>query len=144
LRELVSFWSGWDKDDIMSSHPPASPPGQPPPGQPSHGQPPPKPPAPASKAGAPPKEPAIGFTRAGALWSSLIAGFVILIVLLIFITQNTAPTDFRFLGFHWSLPLGVAILLAAVVGGLITVAVGTARIVQLRRAAKKHHAAAAR
>jgi uncharacterized integral membrane protein len=128
----------------MSSHTPASPPGQPPPGQPSHGQPPAKPPAPASKAGALPKEPAIGFTRAGALWSSLIAGFVILIVLLIFITQNTAPTDFRFLGFHWSLPLGVAILLAAVVGGLITVAVGTARIVQLRRAAKKHHAAAAR
>ena len=41
------------------------------------------------------------------------------------------------------LVLGVAILLAAVVGGLITVAVGTARILQLRRAAKKHHAAAA-
>lgn len=140
MGELVSFWSGWDKDEIMSSHTPAPPPGPPPPGQPSPG----KPPAPASKAGRAAKEPAIGFTRAGALWSSLIAGFVILILLLIFITQNTAPTDFRFLGFHWSLPLGVAILLAAVVGGLITVAVGTARIVQLRRAAKKHHAAASR
>lgn len=90
------------------------------------------------------QEPAIGFTRAGALWSSLIAGFVILILLLIFITQNTAPTAFRFLGLHWSLPLGVAILLAAVVGGLITVAVGTARILQLRRVAKKQHAAGGR
>ncbi|MGZ4524868.1 MAG: LapA family protein [Mycobacterium sp.] len=89
------------------------------------------------------KEPAIGFTRAGALWSSLIAGFLILILLLIFITQNTTSTAFTFLGWHWTLPLGVAILLAAVVGGLITVAVGTARILQLRRAAKKHHAAAA-
>lgn len=128
----------------MSSHNPAPPPGPPPPGPPSRGQPPPKPPAPASKASTSGKEPAIGFTRAGALWSSLIAGFVILILLLIFITQNTSPTDFRFLGFHWSLPLGVAILLAAVVGGLITVAAGTARIVQLRRAAKKHHAAASR
>ena len=38
----------------------------------------------------------------------------------------------------------MAILLAAVGGGLITVAVGTARIVQLRRAAKKSHAAAVR
>lgn len=94
--------------------------------------------------GATPKEPAVGFTRAGALWSSLIVGFLILILLLIFITQNTASTDFTFLGWHWSLPLGVAILLAAVVGGLITVAVGTARILQLRRMAKKHHAAAAR
>lgn len=120
----------------MSSHTPASP-GQPPP-KPARGD---KPAAPAKPA-KPAKDPAIGFTRAGALWSSLIAGFVILILLLIFITQNTVPTDFRFLGWHWSLPLGVAILLAAVVGGLITVAVGTARILQLRRAAKKHHAAA--
>jgi uncharacterized integral membrane protein len=99
--------------------------------------PPPKPPAPP-QTGAKPKEPAIGFTRAGALWSALIAGFLILILLLIFITQNTTSTPFQFLVWHWSLPLGVAILLAAVVGGLITVAVGTARILQLRRAAKKH------
>lgn len=116
----------------MSSHTPDSP-----------GQQPPKP-TPAGKTPASAKEPAIGFTRAGALWSSLIAGFVILILLLIFITQNTAPTAFRFLGLHWSLPLGVAILLAAVVGGLITVAVGTARILQLRRVAKKQHAAGGR
>jgi uncharacterized integral membrane protein len=115
----------------MSSQTPASP-SQPPP-----------PPPPAPKTGAKPKEPAIGFTRAGALWSFLIAGFLILILLLIFITQNTAQAPFQFLMWHWSLPLGVAILLAAVVGGLITVAVGTARILQLRRAAKKHHAAAA-
>ena len=68
----------------------------------------------------------------------MIAGFLILILLLIFIAQNTASTPFTFLGFHWSLPLGVAILLSAVTGGLLTVAVGTARIIQLRRAAKKH------
>ena len=72
----------------------------------------------------------------------MIAGFLILIVLLIFITQNTGPTPFAFFGWHWSLPLGVAMLLAAVGGGLITVAAGTARIFQLRRAAKKNHAAA--
>jgi uncharacterized integral membrane protein len=114
----------------MSSNIPASP-GQPPP-----------PPAQAPKPPALPREPAVGFTRAGALWSALIAGFFILILLLIFIAQNTASTPFTFLAWHWSLPLGVAILLAAVVGGLITVAVGTARILQLRRAAKMHHAAA--
>ena len=49
---------------------------------------------------------------------------------------------FTFLGWHWSLPLGVAMLLAAIGGGLITVTVGTARILQLRRAAKKSHVAA--
>jgi uncharacterized integral membrane protein len=105
-------------------------------------KPPPPPPPPHPHPGATSKEPAVGFTRAGALWTSLIAGFLILILLLIFIAQNTTSTAFAFFGWRWSLPLGVAILLAAVGGGLITVAVGTARIIQLRRAAKKHHAAA--
>jgi uncharacterized integral membrane protein len=132
LRGFVSFRAGWDKDDTMTSNTPASP-----------GERPAKP-AQAPKSGATSPEPAIGFTRAGALWTSLIAGFLILILLLIFIAQNTTSTPFTFVGLHWNLPLGVAILLAAVGGGLLTVAVGTARIIQLRRAAKKHHAAASR
>jgi uncharacterized integral membrane protein len=89
-----------------------------------------------------PREPPVKFTRAAALWTALILGFLILIVLLIFIAQNTADTRFTFFNLHWNLPLGVAILLAAIGGGLLTVAVGTARILQLRRAAKKVHAAA--
>ncbi|MCV7050301.1 DUF1049 domain-containing protein [Mycobacterium heidelbergense] len=108
-------------------------------GQSSASPAPPPSPSPASRAR--PAEPPVKFTRAAALWTSLIMGFLILILLLIFIAQNTATTPFTFFGWHWSLPLGVAILLAAVGGGLLTVAVGTARIVQLRRAAKKHHAA---
>jgi uncharacterized integral membrane protein len=80
----------------------------------------------------------VRLTRAGALWTSLILGFVILIVLLIFITQNTESTSFTFLHWHWNLPLGVAILLAAVCGGLITALVSAARMFQLRRAAKKN------
>lgn len=116
----------------MSHQPPASAPPPPPP-----------PPPPAPHTGAKSKEPAIGFTRVGALWSALIVGFLILILLLIFIAQNTASASFAFFVWHWSLPLGVAILLSAVVGGLITVAAGTARILQLRRVAKRQHAAAA-
>jgi uncharacterized integral membrane protein len=88
-----------------------------------------------------PPESAVKHTRAASLWSSLTAGFLILIVLLIFITQNTASAQFAFFNLHWTLPLGVAILLAAVCGGLITVLAGTARIYQLRRAAKKNLAA---
>lgn len=92
---------------------------------------------------APGAEPAeVKFTRAGALWSSLILGFLVLIVLLIFITQNTASTSFAFLSWRWDLPLGVAILLAAVGGGLITALVSAARMFQLRRVAKKNLEAA--
>jgi uncharacterized integral membrane protein len=100
------------------------------------------PPAPAPVAGPPVTDPAARLTRAGALWTFLIAGFLILILLLVFITQNMETSAFTFLGWHWSLPLGVAMLLAAIGGGLITVTVGTARILQLRRVAKKSHVAA--
>ena len=85
----------------------------------------------------PPPQNAVHFTRAAALWSALIGGFLILILLLVFIMQNTNSITINFFGWNWHLPLGVAILLSAVGGGLLTVAVGTARIVQLRRAAKK-------
>jgi len=113
--------------NVMSSEPPVSP-GEPLPSmaaepEPSH------PPERASE---------VKFTRAAALWSSLILGFLILIVLLIFIAQNTAPTPFTFLSWHWNLQLGVAILLAAVCGGLITALVSAARMFQLRRVAKKN------
>lgn len=79
-----------------------------------------------------------GLTKAAALWTALILGFLILIVLLIFIAQNTEPTPFHFLGWRWQLPLGVATLFAAIAGGLITVAVGAVRIFQLRRVAKRN------
>jgi uncharacterized integral membrane protein len=103
----------------------------------------PKPPAVDTSAPKPPPpENAVKFTKAAALWSSLIVGFLVLIVLLIFIAQNTESATFHFLGWSWSLPLGVALLGAAILGGVITFLVGAARIVQLRRAAKKNFKAA--
>ncbi|MGE2837119.1 LapA family protein [Mycobacterium sp. SMC-4] len=85
-----------------------------------------------------PPQSAVHRTRAAALWVSLALGFLILVVLLIFIAQNTESAEFAFLGWTWSLPLGVAILFAAVAGGLLAVAVGAVRMFQLRRAAKKN------
>jgi uncharacterized integral membrane protein len=91
-----------------------------------------------SSAKAPAPESAVKFTRAAALWSALIAGFVILILLLVFILQNTDSATVHFFAWEWNLPIGVGVLLAAVCGGLLTVFAGTARIVQLRRAAKRN------
>ena len=70
-------------------------------------------------------ESAVKFTRTAALWSALIVGFLILILLLVFIMQNTDSTTVNFLAWQWNLPVGVAILLSAVCGGLLTVAAAT-------------------
>ena len=78
------------------------------------------------------------FTRAGALWTALVVGFLVLILLLIFIMQNMDPTPVQLFGWQWELPVGVSLLLAAVAGGLLTFLVGTIRMLQLRRAAKKN------
>ena len=78
------------------------------------------------------------FTRLAAAWWALVVGLLILIVLLIFVAQNTASVTVHFLMFDWNLPVGVGYLLSAVAGATTTVLVGAARMIQLRRAAKKN------
>src|SRR6201997_5940561 len=75
-------------------------------------------------------------TRLAAAWWALVVGLVILIILLIFVAQNTGSITAHFLGFDWSLPLGVGYLLAAVAGATATRPGGAARIIQARRGGK--------
>jgi uncharacterized integral membrane protein len=63
---------------------------------------------------------------------------VVLLLLLIFILENGGHADIAFFGAHASLPLGVALLLAAVAGALVVIIPGTGRIVQLRITARRH------
>ena len=81
---------------------------------------------------------ALRFTRIAAFWWALTAGVTFLLILLIFIAQNTISVAMHFLGWDWSLPIGVALLLSAVCGAMIAVLAGAARIIQLRHAAKKN------
>lgn len=85
----------------------------------------------------PPEPSSRPFTRLAAAWWALVVGLVILIVLLIFVAQNTESITVHFLAFHWSLPVGVGYLLSAVAGATTTVLVGAARIIQLRKVAKR-------
>jgi uncharacterized integral membrane protein len=135
---VVSFDAGKDKDGAMTSDPSVSP-DRPPDAVPAPtpaAEPPTVTTTPSAKPSTP--ESAVKFTRAAALWSAMIGGFVILILLLVFILQNTGSTTIHLFAWEWNLPVGVAILLAAVCGGLLTVAAGTTRIIQLRRAAKRN------
>ena len=73
-------------------------------------------------------------TRISGIRTALIAGVLALIVLVIFIAQNAQAVKLSFLGAQVRLSVGVALLLAAIAGGLLMAAAGTARITELRRA----------
>jgi Lipopolysaccharide assembly protein A domain len=59
-----------------------------------------------------------------------------LLLLLIFILENGHRVSISYLGAHEHLPLGIALLLAAVIGVLLVVIPGTGRIIQLRVVAR--------
>jgi uncharacterized integral membrane protein len=95
---------------------------------------------PAARPAAPPPLPQhrIKRTRTGGIWVAVGFFAVILLLLLIFILQNNTDVSVSYLGMHGHLPLGVALLLAAVCGVLLVVLAGTARIGQLRATARRH------
>lgn len=71
-------------------------------------------------------------TPAGIVWAATIVGLVLLILMIIFILQNQDPVIIHYLGLVWSLPLGMALFIAAVAGGSLVAAAAALRITQLR------------
>jgi len=76
-------------------------------------------------------------SRISGMWVGLILSAVVLLFLLIFILQNLDPVAIHFLGADGRLPTGVALLLGAIAGILLVAIPGSARIVQLRRTARR-------
>src|SRR6185503_10077310 len=76
-------------------------------------------------------------SRMGGVWIILISAALVLLLLLIFILQNGQQAQVSFLGAHGSLPMGVALLLAAVFGVLLVALPGTVRILQLRAVSRR-------
>jgi uncharacterized integral membrane protein len=72
-------------------------------------------------------------TKISGMRTALVVGFIVLVVVLIFIIQNAHAVSISFLGAHLQLSLAVALLLAAVAGALLMAAAGTARITELRQ-----------
>lgn len=76
-------------------------------------------------------------TRAGMVWAAVASALVVLIVLIAFILQNQEYVQVKFFGLEGSVPLGVALFIAAVGGGVLVAIAGAARIIQLRLAAHR-------
>ena len=72
-------------------------------------------------------------SRAGAVWVGICIAAILLIVLIIFMLQNTRPVLVTFFSLEGTVPLAIALLIAGIGVGLIALVVGTIRIGQLRR-----------
>ena len=102
----------------------------------------PPPPArqPAIGAGTPSSRPIGGPphpTRAGLVWTATVTVLVLLGLLIVFILQNQEQVYVQYFGLAGSLPLGIALSIAAVFGGLLVAITGAIRIAQLRTAATR-------
>lgn len=76
-------------------------------------------------------------TRASAVWVAVAAALLLLVLLIVFILQNPTKVDVQFLGLQGTLSLGMALLIAAVAGGVVVAIAGVARVTQLRMNARR-------
>jgi uncharacterized integral membrane protein len=76
-------------------------------------------------------------TKTSRAWWTLAGGLLLLLLFIVFIAQNGTEVRVHFLWMKGNLALGVALLAAAILGGLTVILLGAARILQLRRQAKR-------
>ena len=98
---------------------------------------PPSQPSPGSATGVTPPHRSPRFTRASAAWVATAAALLFLVMLIVFILQNPTSVEVHYLGFSGSLSLGMALLIAAVGGGVVVAITGIARVTQLRLHARR-------
>lgn len=92
---------------------------------------------PSMVGGAPPASAAPRFTRTSGVWVATGAALLLLILLIVFMLQNSTKVKVHFLGLTGTIPLGMALLIAAVGGGVVVAIAGTARVAQLRLGARR-------
>ena len=77
-------------------------------------------------------------TRVSGVWIGLIGTALFLVLLIIFIAQNSRQVPLHFFGWSGQFSLALTIVLSAVIGILIVAIPGSVRILQLRRALRKN------
>lgn len=76
-------------------------------------------------------------TRTSNSWTFVALALVALVVVLVFILENLHATEATFFGIHWRIPLGLDLLIAALLGATAVFVVGAARTLQLRLLARR-------
>lgn len=91
---------------------------------------------PADRDTSPGRDPLRG-SRTSGLWVAVVLSGIVLVLLIVFLAQNTDPASVRFLGWEGETPLAVALLIATVAGLFLATVAGSLRILQLRRRVKR-------
>jgi uncharacterized integral membrane protein len=71
-------------------------------------------------------------TRTSATWAATAVVVLFLVALIDFIAQNTRHVRVEFFGLHGTIPVALALLASAVAGAIVVLAIGVARVAQLR------------
>lgn len=82
------------------------------------------------------KDPLRG-SRASGIWAAVVALVILLVLLAVFILQNTREVEVTYFGWTGQAPLAAALLIATAIGLLIAVAAGSLRILQLRHRVRR-------
>jgi uncharacterized integral membrane protein len=83
-------------------------------------------------------------TRTSSSLAALAVAVIFLVLLVIFIAQNNRKVPLHFLGASGNVSEAVAIVGSAVAGAALVLAIGLARIVQLRVERRRHNRAMAK
>ena len=83
-----------------------------------------------------PAKPAKRGGAASSTWVALIIGALLLILLLVFIMQNQQSVELHLFAWTWNFPLGVGLLLASIIGGLIMACAGIWKMFEMKRQLK--------
>ena len=68
----------------------------------------------------------------------MLPALVLFAAILLFVLQNLHSSKVRFVSLSGTLPLGVALLAAVALGALLVLALGSVRILQLRKLVRHH------
>ena len=79
-----------------------------------------------------------GRSRLGSTLLASAIGMILALAMIVFALQNDVRQAYKFLWFDFTLPDGIAMLLAAICGGLVVALLGLGRVLQLRLAARRH------
>lgn len=74
---------------------------------------------------------------AASTWIALIIGFLLLILLIVFILQNQQSVELNIFAWSGAFPAGIAFLLFAIGGALFMALIGVWRMLELRRQIKR-------